>query len=61
MHAAFGHVQAAGDLSVGLTISSEQHDLGADNFAVRAGVLASAPMQLLCLGLAQLDLILAGH
>lgn len=61
MHAAFGHIEAAADLSVALTIGGEQHDLGADHFTVRPGVLASTPTQLLRLGLAQLDLVLAGH
>lgn len=61
MNAPLGHIEAAGDLSVGLTLGGQQHDLRADHFAVRAGVLAGTPAQLFRLGLAQLDLILAGH
>jgi hypothetical protein len=41
--------------------SSEQHDLRANHFTMRTGVLASSMAQLPLLGLAQLDQILAGH
>jgi hypothetical protein len=61
MHTSLSHIQSASDLSIGLSLSSEQHDLRANHFTMRTGVLASSMAQLPLLGLAQLDYILAGH
>ena len=61
MHTSLSHIQSASDLSIGLSLSSEQHDLRANHFTMRTGVLASSMAQLPLLGLAQLDHILAGH
>jgi len=61
MHTSLSHIESTSDLSIGLSLSSEQHDLRANHFTMRTGVLASSMAQLPLLGLAQLDHILAGH
>jgi hypothetical protein len=35
MHTSLSHIQSASDLSIGLSLSSEQHDLRANHFTMR--------------------------
>jgi hypothetical protein len=55
MHPSLSHIQSASDLSIGLSLSSEQHDIRANHSRCGRVYVASSMAQLSLLGLAQLD------